>query len=615
MSHVEHKLDLIIARDSHAVGSPTTNGSTITAQTVTLAKEINTTLALLLVVPLTIGTYLFLMRYTPTLSNEIILPSKFLEDNIAAVLSLTWPKHYLGSPKEKISDYPYDWVLFYRGFASDFERTMRYQILGFDDIKDQHPTREMRKSHMSIVKAFSPVMKSLVQIAIWNYVSLWLVLVIVFNTLVYNGFLSHDITHDSVLRLVLVGVYAVASIGHRYRTTTLLDRNFTSVLFQACWTIISKDFIFAEYIEYKRHTMEKYGNESLRYRDHLRLSSSELIWTSFRFELFGTMENAETYQNLARGGYEVGPYDRSNFLLQWLFEDKRRGSHLKARKKIKSDYDKFVKPIREAQIEAYEKAADSALERVLANVAVLLAICLATALAPWNSTQTVSATSAQLGSYALLLSISTGFLALAGSMTQLTNASESARILLRLQEKIIGSKRYHHQMADVRSIFSLRDEASFSLSKDVKGLSQLTSCSLWRSMSLFDKLRCLLLGPALMLIPRMHGDRLSHPDHGPNHSDHGPNHSDHGSDYLSFKIQGVQFDCWTTGSRFGHLSRLVPVLQGEETRQERENMDVNAKRERENMDARGHNEDENIIKRHQETPKTSGNFDSSDDYE
>ena len=113
MSEVGHKLDLITAQDSQAIGSSTTNDNTITVQTVTLAKEINTTLAGLIVL-LTIGSYWLLMSYTPTLSNEIILHSKLLGDNIAAVLSLTWPKHYIGSPKEKVSHYPYDWVLFYK---------------------------------------------------------------------------------------------------------------------------------------------------------------------------------------------------------------------------------------------------------------------------------------------------------------------------------------------------------------------------------------------------------------------------------------------------------------------------------------------------------------------
>lgn len=350
---------------------------------------------------------------------------------------------------------------------------------------------------MVTVKAFSPAMKSLVQIAIWNYVGLWVALVMIVITLVYNGFLSHGITNDGVIRLILVGVYAVPSIEHRYNTMTLLYRNFTSLLFQTCWTTICKEFVFGDYMAYKSRMIT--GGP-------VNLTLFDFFCTSFDFELFGTMEHADTNENIIDEDNEIGSYDESNIFSTWSDNDKRRRSRLKAWDKIESKFDKFVKPIREAEIKAYEKATESALEKVLANVAVLLAICLATALAPWNSTKTISATSVQLGSYALLLSLSAGFSALISSMTQLTNATDSARTLLLLQEKTIAAHRIYDETEDVSNKFWLRYEPKFSLSKDIKGKSQLTSSSLWHSMSLLDKLLCLLLGPALMLIPSMHGD-------------------------------------------------------------------------------------------------------------
>lgn len=492
---------------------------------------------------------------------------------------MTWPKHYIGSLKEKISHYPYDWVLFYKQWTGE---RLRHQILGFDDFKEQPTTVEMGESHVVTVKAFSPVMKSLVQIAICNYVSLWLVLVMIVNTLVNNGFLSHSITNDSILRLVLVGVYAVASIGHRYRTTTLLYRNFTSLLFQTCWTIICKKFIFGDNRTYERYTMVQRHNDPKFYREHLRPDLCDMVWRGFDFELFGRMELLDTYQDLTKGNNPIG-------------------SQLRARNKIECGFDKFLKPIREAEIKAYEKATDSALEKALANVTVLLAICLATALAPWNSIQTISATGAQLGSYALLVSISAGFLALVSSMTQLTNATESARILLLLQEKTITAHGFDIESEDVSNEFWLQDEPKLSLSKNIKGKSQLTSSSLWRSMSLLDIFPCLLLGPALMLIPRMHGDRLHGPDYGPH--------------LLRVKVQGVQFACRTVGFQLGRMARLVRFSPDEETKQQWENMYVNAKRECKKKFSGGRNKNDNIVEHQQEKPGTSGNFNTSDAHE
>ena len=152
MSNTKHKLNLITARDSQAVGSSTTNGSTITIQTVKLGKEIDTTLAGLTLL-LTMGSYWLLIRYTPTLSNEIILPSKLLEDDIAAVLSLTWSKHYIGPQNEttKINeDYPYPWVLVCKKETGQFGPRIHadpfHQILDFDDLREKPTILEMGKA-------------------------------------------------------------------------------------------------------------------------------------------------------------------------------------------------------------------------------------------------------------------------------------------------------------------------------------------------------------------------------------------------------------------------------------------------------------------------------------
>ena len=74
---------------------------------------------------------------------------------------------------------------------------------------------------------------------------------------------------------------------------------------------------------------------------------------------------------------------------------------------------------------------------MLANPAVLVGIYLATALTPWISAQVSGARSALSGSDAPLLSVSTGLLALVTGITQLMNATGSARIILLLQEKMI----------------------------------------------------------------------------------------------------------------------------------------------------------------------------------
>ena len=241
--------------------------------------------------------------------------------------------------------------------------------------------------------------------------------------------------------------------------------------------------------------------------------------------------------------------------------------------KTESKFDKFVKPIREAEIKAYEKATDSALEKAFANVAFLLGICLATALAPWTSTQTIDATGAQLGSYALFLSISTGLLALVSSISQLTNATESAKTLLLLQEKTIEAAINSdfidsYREEELSNGFSLREIPKFGLSNGIAGQSRLTFFGLWRSTSFFGKLFCLSFGSASILIPRFHGDRQSlekiyYP-----------------TTDLFFEVKDTTFSCETFGYDFGRIIRPVEYTppSDEEIRQLREKQRIKMKK-------------------------------------
>ncbi|KAL9612773.1 MAG: hypothetical protein Q9167_002658 [Letrouitia subvulpina] len=541
----EHKLDLRMPQDSQAIGSSAANSSAIIIQTITLSKKINTTLGGLIFL-LTVGTYLFLITYTRNLSSEIILPSTFLEDNIAAVLSLTWPKRYIGSPEETVDDYLNSWMLFYKKMAiawecdpnTDTSQKPILEVLGFNDIKESYMNVPSRKGEMLTVKAFSPVMKNLVQIAIWNAFSFWLVLVMIVNTVVYNGFVSNNITNDSVIRLVLVCIYAVANFGHQFRTATLLYRNFTFVLFQTCWTIICKLFIFLDSPAHRRYTMKSDKHLVLRYRDRLLTGASDIVWRSLNLELFGPTECLDTYRLLFESSDKIRSETNSGPSL-WSDDDKRRESHLKAQDKTESKFDKFVKPLREAEIKAYEKALDLVLEKALANVAVLLGICLATALAPWTSVQKNNATAAQLGSYALLLSLSTGLTALVSSITQLINATESAKTLLLLQEKTVAAGRFAHEIEDASMNISFWKSPEPSFSKGIAGESHLTSFGLWRWAGLLRKLPCLFFGSALILIP---GSKSFETD----------------KQNLFFKIHNVFFGCSVSPSPYTcHIFRTA----------------------------------------------------------
>ena len=236
---------------------------------------------------------------------------------------------------------------------------------------------------------------------------------------------------------------------------------------------------------------------------------SEIVpvpWKVFNLKLFGATECSDTYHLLVEPSDNVDSVGKADRLSPWPDNDERCGIPLKAGSKTESEVDKVVNPQREAEIKAYEKAADSALEKILANIVVLLGICLATALAPWTSFRTTNATAAQIGSYALLLSISTGLLALVSSITQLTNATASAKTILLLQEQTIELNLRYRTIEEIPR--DLLAEPSFGFSTGIAKEFRLTLFSLWRLMGFRNQLSALLFGPALLLIPRFSQSRL-----------------------------------------------------------------------------------------------------------
>lgn len=479
-------------------GNTSSNASSLTTQTKDLSKKVNPTLAGIVFL-LTSATYWILMRYTPDLSHEIALPPKLLEDNIAVILSKAWPEHYTDPWLGRLphDGYNMPWVLF-RKVPCAHKRSQESDLgpvhgCGYSMLRGfrygAHPTtRALRPSEASAIRIriFSPVMRSLVQAAVWNFVSSWLVVVMVTNTVVFNGFASNNLTNDSVLRLVLVGAYATANLLAQWHVSAQLYHNFTCTVFQKCWTYLSSDFVFLGYDEYRSFRMgREYNDEPNRPE----------MWATLDLELFGKTERSENY---------------SLCTLPGRCRDENVGiGNLSGRSFLKigpvhpeSDFDAFNKPVRDAEIKAYEKTAEATLEKMLANVAALLGICLATALAPWTSVDKNDATASQLGSYALLLTISAGVLAIVGIFGQLRNATESARRLLKFQERAIDAAATGKEWANSPLDF----KPLFSFSAGIENQLNVTATGLWRMASFEGKLGSILLGPALTLIPGVHRD-------------------------------------------------------------------------------------------------------------
>ena len=349
----EKRLDIRQNRDS----LPVANGSTpITQQTIKLSKGINNFLTGSIFL-LAMLIYVRLMLHTGILSRQVTLPTRILKNNIVAILSTKWPERFMGDLGRNVGDVgdvrdvESKWVVFHRN-SSD-------KALGFSEIEQQMHRFLPGEKSMIRFPSFSPIMKTLVQIAVWNHFSLWLVLVMIVNSLLYNGFLTNNYSNDGKLRLFLVGIYALTNFRHQIYISTMVCRNFSFALYQLCWIILCRVFVFLPTVNYLSITTH-HDMKTLQRR------LENQVWTRFSLALFGTAERADTYRTVSR---RDAPH---NEILNVHLEKQ----NMEESEYDESEYDKSVKPLREAEIKLYEKAAESALERIIANVAILLAYVL-----------------------------------------------------------------------------------------------------------------------------------------------------------------------------------------------------------------------------------------------
>lgn len=502
-----------------ARSSGNTSGN-ITTQTKDLSKKVNLALTVTVFL-LILATYGILTMYSTELAREFALPPKLLEVNITAILSKAWPKQYT----EPLSDAPphnsTPWVLFRKGPCTDVAEgpclpgePTHYKLQGFSDVPglptagpSRHADSRGTKASAIKIRIFSPIMRSLVQAAVWNFVSRWLVLVMVANTVVLNGFTSNNLTNDSILRLILVGVYALTNLLAQWYISTQLYDNFTCIVFQTCWTFLSGDFVFIP--RWRYDGFRRQGGSS--YTAHQGYIES---WSSIRLQLFGKTNRPYNY---ALGGVDgsleflenrhLEPHRDGN-CIQSKRADDGHDDNPKLPRSFLAESDRYgeesefdIGPARGPEIKAYEKAAEAILEKIYANVIALLGICLTSALAPWTSMMdTNDATTSELGSHALLLTTSTGILAITGIMSQTKNATKSAWRLLQYQECAIEAAATGEDRVDNLPVNS--PEMSFT-----NGFFDelvVTATGLWGMASLQGKLASILLGPALTLIPGVH---------------------------------------------------------------------------------------------------------------
>ncbi|KAJ2974723.1 hypothetical protein NQ176_g5905 [Zarea fungicola] len=383
-----------------------------------------------------------------------------------------------------------------------------------------------RSSRQVWFHAASSALKNIIIAAIWEFWTFHMVVAIVFLTAIYNGFLYDQRGPDAVLRLTLVCIYALLNIAHMISFWIYFAQVLDAVGNQACWVAISKAFVFfapdnhrdsLQEIDFSEYNNKQAESDEVQREEFILYNfcwsvEKPLYLRKLDCELLGTIKTKELYRSFneiaaewpaaqqLRDGART-PRGHADWKIlrcnPRVFEEDSETVEKTAEELLKSMID--------AEVKALEKAADSGLEKILANVIVLLGLCLSTGLAPWTTIRSQESIATQIGSYAIILAVSAGATSLIASLTNMSSAAHSAKLLRRYQHYIMSLSKEQYETG-----FSARDARyGFPDSADPNITYMIQFCDLFSSTTgLSWKLLWIVWGPALGLFVSTRHDFL-----------------------------------------------------------------------------------------------------------
>ncbi|KAM3550341.1 hypothetical protein MY1884_008301 [Beauveria asiatica] len=520
------------ALNSSFSNSTANEGAALNATTSSLKMRASTTSLAGLTAFWTAVTYVYVIYHGSSLAQGLALPRRSFERSLAALLGSAWVPH-LVAPLDPSDETRFKIVWFRKGGdtarASSSSSTETDQKVHFalgygeplirDLLEGERPQEQGTTTSTGQVwfHTASPAMRNLIMAAMWQYWSLWMTVAMVVLTALYNGFLFDKRGPDAVVRLVLVCLYAGTNVAysvvfHRYFWQVL-----DAVANQACWVDISKTFAFFR-PDNHRDALRRHDDagRTMAY-DHVYFWDGErpLYLRQFKCELLGGIATSELYRSCNRqtwsgvepcfGVDKPGPVDLAD-------KNHNPSRFQKNADKLDKRAEDQLKLMIDSEVKALEKASESALEKLLANMIVLVGICLSTGLAPWTTMRSQESVAAQIGSYAIILSVSTGVTALIASLTSMSNVAHSATVLRRFQHYLLGlaKDRYEAGITERHARFGIPGAPDPHLPGVV------TLRDLWAgTASKRRRLLWLVWGPAMGLMPHTAGDKalrkLPHP--------------------------------------------------------------------------------------------------------
>ena len=185
------------------------------------AKAVNTAIAAAGVLILS-SVYAFLIERGARLSSLSRLPLYVIANNVESILHCYWNN---GKSANKI--------MYVGKQINNNRRPLKPQDC-VHIFSAQNPTCR------TWLTSGSSTTKNIIQIGIWEWTFLWIVILMVIATLCYNGFFQSERRPDATPRLVVAVIYLVAYILHAVFIYLNLTQFFVYISAGAAWSMLNR---------------------------------------------------------------------------------------------------------------------------------------------------------------------------------------------------------------------------------------------------------------------------------------------------------------------------------------------------------------------------------------
>lgn len=460
------------------------------------AKLAQASMAVLSVLLVTL-VYTVLIRRGSLMATTSLYPRRPIEANIGSLLDAAWPETSSAPCHGGLDSMI---RLLYIG-KMDTDKSPERVAKGRQQCQAAPIGEENRQAVW--LTSGSALAKDVVQILIWEWVSLWLVLLMVLCTLLFNGFLNREIHADSYPRLVVTMIYLAGYSVHTCYVWIVCLNFFRVVFGGAAWSLLERaKFVVGRTVHLKQHS----PGTPFQFRS-IDKSSDTYVPQVFNAFIGGMPipSRVLTNETLAKNSLsqvsvqEVGQVSNPTTLQDDPNELRAALATIDSAQK--------------AERVTAMTASGLALDRVIANAMVMMSITLSSGFACWTSTQLSddspnNTTTSQVGSLALLASLSLGGAAMFTSAMHLNIMSSAFRTIVSLKETKINGLAIDHyrKQRSGGPVGSAQDELkAVSFTQNTIPLAEITFRDLFvqnRSRGPFGILGFLLMGPVYGLLPR-----------------------------------------------------------------------------------------------------------------